>query len=453
MEPDCIIVGGGVSGLSLGFDLQQLGRQVVVLENEEAPGGTLRSTRRDGLILEWGCNAFVDREPKMRELVERLGIQSKLRPAAPDAKTRWVLHQGRLVALPRSPKTLLTSPLLSAKGKLRLLGEPLTPRGNADDESLGDFARRHLGREAALVLVDALQTGTFAGDLEALSAHAAFPLFRELESNHRSLLFAQLKRARAAGPPRTGPLTSFEGGMGTLAEALAGALGNGFRPGAHVESLGRHFDKWEVRFTGKSGSGVLRARTLVLATPAFAASALLEPLHPKLSDALKAIPYAPIAAVHLGFDDAAVPQPSKGFGYIAPAHLRRPVLGTLYVSDVFPWRAREGLTLVTCMMGGALQPSMLEHGDDALFNKAREELAKLLHIVEPPRFQQLVRWPRGIPQYNVGHAERLARIDALTSALPHFHLTGNAYRGVALNDCVREAARLAGEISSHLTAA
>ena len=444
MSARVLIVGGGLSGLALAYGLRSRGTPVELLEAGERPGGNIQTHRREGFITEAGPNSFLDSEPTLRALAASLGIEERIRTADPSAQRRFLYTGGQLRPLPQSPPALLRSDVLSWSAKLRLLGEPFTPRVSAGDESLADFGRRHVGAEATRVLVDAMQTGIYAGDVEALSVAACFPRLAALEKDHRSLLLGLVRgrKAKAAlpatAPKTTGRIASFDGGLGVLVDALAQALGPALRTRARVVGLRRDGALWRVDVDESGQRSEHTAERVVLAVPADGAARLVRPLDAPLADKLEAIAYAPIAVVHLGYAPGTVPPPD-GFGFLVPAAERRRVLGVIHVSTTFPWRTEGGRVLYTCLIGGATRPDLVELSEAALVTLAREELAHMAGVHAEPVLTEAIRWKRGIPQYNRGHLGRLAAIDAELERLPGLSLVGNAYRGVGLTDCVREA--------------
>ncbi|NBD07704.1 MULTISPECIES: protoporphyrinogen oxidase [Corallococcus] len=445
------VIGGGITGLVLAHRLRARGTDAVLLESASRVGGNVQSHAREGYLLESGPNSFLDREPAMRELTAALGLEARVRPADPAAKNRYVFTRGALRAVPASPPAFLKSDILPLASRLRVLGELFSGRNpTGSDESLAALGRRHLGREATSVLLDAVQTGTYAGDPEQLSAEATFPQLVKFEREHRSLILGAIRAQRAARkaaastaatPALTGQMRTFDGGLGVLVDALAKSLGGAVRTDATVEGLTREAEGWKVRVRERGQPVELSASQVVLAVPAHVAAALLRPLDAELARQADAIPYAPIAVVHLGFAPGATPKPD-GFGFLVPAVERKAVLGTIHASTTFPFRAEGGRVLLTCLMGGTRQPDVVARDEDALVALAREELGTMAGITATPELTEVVRWPRGIPQYTVGHLERLAAMDARLERWPGLHLTGNAYRGVGINDCVREATRL-----------
>lgn len=413
---------------------------------------------RDGYLVEQGPNSFLDREPATRELAASLGLEGRIRASDPAAKRRYVYTRGRLRSVPASPPAFLGSDILPLGARLRVIGELFTGRAPPGvDESLADFGRRHLGRTATRVLLDAVQTGIHAGDVERLSVGATFPPLVKLEREHRSLILGLIQAQKAqkalpagtgvtggvAAPPKlSGALSTFEGGLQTLIDALTAALGDVAHVGATVEGLARVDGGWRLTVKEHGRSAELTAEHVVLAVPAHVAERLLRPLDAPLATKLAEIEYAPIAVVHLGFDAGTTPAPD-GFGFLVPSGEKRRLLGAIHASTTFPFRVEGGRVLYTCMVGGARQPELVRRDEAELTALALGELKALAGVTASPTFTEVVRWPRGIPQYNVGHLERVSALDAALQRWPGLHLTGNAYKGVGLNDCIRHGAQLA----------
>ncbi len=446
---DAVVVGGGLSGLSLGFELRELGLSIRVLETAPRAGGVIHTERHGGYLTECGAHGFLDKEPVTRSLIARLGLEPKLQSAT--EHRRYLFTRGALRAAPTSPPGLLASDLLPVGARLRLLAELVVPRRNegrnrSGDESLAGFARRRLGPRATAVLVDAMQSGIYAGDPERLSLPACFPLLAELERKHRSLLLGLFReRPRRARPPA--PMTSFQEGMEQLPRALGVALGESLECDRPVRAISRTNGLWAVQV----GSQALYGRAVILALPAHAAALLVRGLRPTLADELESIPYAPLAVVHLGFRGAALGQAPRGFGFLVPFEEGLQTLGSFFVDQLLPNRAEPGNALFTCMVGGARRPGLVidpadGEADRRLAEVAEAELRRVLKLGTPASFTHVVRWPRAIPQYELGHLGKLERIDSELTSLPRLFLTGNAYRGVGVNDCIRSSAQLAVQV-------
>ena len=288
-----------------------------------------------------------------------------------------------------------------------------------------------------------MQTGIWAGDVERLSAASAFPRLTEWERVHRSLLVGALKSRRGArgmGSPR---LASFAGGMGALCLAMASALGERVRLNAQVTRLAHGAEGWTLQ----TPAGGVAASRVVLALPPWEASGLVRPFDGGLADALAQFPSVPVAVVHLGYRPALEPAP-EGFGFLAPSGQHRELLGTLYASSAFPFRAPEGSTLLSVLLGGAHRPELVAQPDARLVETARAELAALLGLKRAPQLSEVFRWPRAIPQYNVGHAERVQAVHAQAARWPGLWLSGNAYGGASVPDCLKSASTLARRLAA-----
>ncbi len=441
------VVGGGISGLTAAFRLAERGAEVTLLERGEHPGGTIRSERVGPWMVEHGPNGFLDSRVAVLELARDLGLDGALVPGNKAADKRYVYARGALRALPRGPLSLFTSRVLTVAGVLRLLCEPfIRAKQDARDESVFAFARRRIGTEAAEVLVDAMVTGIYAGDSRATSLAAAFPRMAAMERIYGGLVRAllALRRAKKAGVASAagpgGHLTSFPEGMQALTDALALRLGGALRTGVTVDALERTGTGWSVRCA--SGARV-EADAVVLAVPADVAATLLEPHAPAGSAALRSIPYSPAAVVALGWPTDALPRPLDGFGFLVPAREGRRVLGSVWCSTVFPGRAATGHALVRTIVGGARNPEVVGLDDAALSGLVRAELSVIFEGPLPePEFLRIVRWPRAIPQYTLGHLERVAAVEASIREVPGLHLAGNALYGVSVADCVARGAAL-----------
>lgn len=447
------IVGGGISGLSLAERLGAAGIEPVVLEAAPQVGGKIATRHRDGFLLETGPNGFLDKEPKTTELAERIGLRGALRPAGAESHKRWIWLRGGLREVATKPPAFLGSDLLPWATKLRLAGELFTRRAPAGkDETVAEFGRRHLGRRATRDLLSAMVLGIYGGDAERLSLQSAFPRMAELDRDHRSLILAMIrlqkqKKAAAGGPAGpSGILTSCEGGLGHYVSRLGEELGGVVHTGAKVERLSRDAAGWSLQVNERGSSAELRADAVVLTTPGDVQARLLAPLDPTLADLAGGIPYAPIAVAHLAWPREKVAHPLDGFGFLIPPHEGKRILGAIFVSTIFPWRAPAGQALFTVMVGGAIHPELPLLPESEIAAIAREELAPMIGATGAPSLSEVVRWERAIPQYVVGHAARLAEAEGRVAQIPGLHVGGNGWRGVGFNDCVADASRLTDRI-------
>ena len=452
MAKRIVVVGGGISGLTTAYRIGRLRPdvEVLVLEREPAVGGKVRTTVRDGYVLEWGPNGFLTGTTATLDLARELGLADELRTAAEAARTRYLLHDGGLRKLPASPPSFLASDLVSPLGKLRAAAEPAVAGRVEREESVTAFVVRHFGREVAERFAEALVLGVSAGDPETLSLDALFPRLRQLEASHRSLVVGMIARQRVGGGADR--LTSFRRGTGQLVAALEQALHAQVRTNTSVAAVIPHrIGRFEVQLEG--GDGV-NADAVVLALPAYAAADLVRGWSPAASDALADIPFAPIRVVGLGYERLDVPRVLDGFGFLAPAGEGVRSLGVLWSSAAFPDHAPRGRVLLRVLSGGVRDPDIVDLDDTQALEAIREDLRRSMGITAEPEFVEQIAWPRGIPQYELGHGARVAAAErALGANLadevlgdpPPLVLTGNSYRGIGLNDCVADATRAAEE--------
>jgi protoporphyrinogen/coproporphyrinogen III oxidase len=460
--PKVLIVGGGISGLALAWRLQQQAPavEVQVLEAAAQPGGKVDTTCRDGFRVEGGPNGFLDNNPSTLTLCRELGLGDRLVSASEaSGRNRYLLLGGRLRALPNSLGSFLRSDVLSWRGKLSLLAERFRPpRAAGGDESVDAFARRRAGREVAETLADAFVTGIHAGDPSLLSVRAAFPRLAAFEREHGSVqrgMAAARKRRRAeaaaAGQPPPGPpkLWSFREGLGLLTDTLRDRLRTPPLTGASVHSLRRTGGAWEVRGEGQERWA---ADAVVLTCPAKEQAEILGEADAELTAKIGGIAYNRVAVVALGYHAADVPRSLDGFGYLSPQRERRDVLGVQWCSSIFPGRAPPGLVLLRALCGGWHRPEVVDWPWPRLLEAVRAELTVTMGVRAEPVFFHVVRWDRAIPQYHLGHLDRLSWIEERVGRHPGLFLGGNCYHGVALNDCVEQAGLLAGRVAAWLAA-
>jgi oxygen-dependent protoporphyrinogen oxidase len=462
--PRVLIVGGGISGLAVAYRLLEAlpAVELTVLEQRDRPGGTVWTERADGFQVEIGPNGFLDSKPATLNLCRAVGLGDRIIPASAAASTNRYLFLGdKLRQLPVGLFSFLSSDLLSWRGKLGLALERFRDRRrDGREESIAAFARRRVGKEAADVLADALVTGIYAGDPALLSVQATFPRLAALEREHGSVLkglarAARQRRAeaRARGEPyqRPGRMWSFREGLRLLIEALRDRLGERLVLGAEVRSVRRATGEAQGWVVAADGKDRWTADAVVLACPAYRQADMLAELDRELAELVGGIAYNRIAVLALGYRHEDIPGGLNGFGFIAPQRLRRDVLGVQWCSSIFPDRAPPGLALLRAMCGGWHRAEVAGWDESRLLEAVRAELRRAMNITASPVFHRLIRWDRAIPQYHLGHQERLARIEAAAARHPGLFLAGNAYHGVALNDCVEQGERLAGRLVEFLT--
>ncbi len=444
------IVGGGISGLTVAyriisdsrFTVHESRLDVTVLEADSRPGGKIWTEKVDGFLCEKGPNGFLDNRPMTLDLCDRLGLMP-LR-ASESAKRRYIFSNNVLKPLPESPPAFFRSDILSLSGRLRILYEPFAPKG-PDDETVAEFIKRRLGKGALEMLIDPMVSGIYAGDPYRLSIKSCFPRIKELEQEYGSLIKALIKMKKKKGDVSVAPsgrLTSFRTGIQTITDTLAQRLGDRLKTGISVNGIEKFGDLYRLHTSG----GVFDADIVVLACPAYESARILKGLDDSISKELSDIPYPAIAVVCFGYKKDRIGHLLDGFGFLIPYKEKRRILGTLWDSNIFPERAPEGHILLRTMLGGARSSELAMLDDEEIIKIVFDELNSILNLKSEPDMIRIYRWEKAIPQYETGHQGRLLRIDEILKSYPCLYLTGNAYRGIGMNDCIENGIRVAEEI-------
>ena len=461
-----MIVGAGVSGLSIAYRLQERlpTADITILEQRERPGGTTWTVREAGFQVEIGPNGFLDTKPTTLALARDAGLGPQLVQASEAAgKNRYLFLDGQLKMLPAGFGAFLRSDLLTWRGKLSLLWERFRQkRTDTEDESIDAFARRRAGDEAADVFADALVSGIYAGDPKLLSLPACFPRIAELEREYGSVMkgfaAAAKKRradAKAKGVPyeRPGKMWSLPGGLRVFVETIAAQLKRAPLYGVNIRSIGKSDDPqkplWRVQGDGQD---IWEADAVVLTCPAYQQAKIVADLDAVIAERIDAIAYNRIAVVAFGYRKADLPVPLDGFGFIAPQNTKRDLLGVQWCSSIYPGRAPEGCVLLRAMCGGWQRADIVDWDDARLLQSLRAELRLAMNITAEPTFHKIVRWEKAIPQYHLGHLERVTLIENRLTQHAGLYLGGNAYHGVALNDCTEQGDLIAQRIEQYCTA-
>jgi oxygen-dependent protoporphyrinogen oxidase len=503
-----VVIGGGMAGLGAARALEAARTDDPSIdwrlyEQDPRLGGKVHTIRRDGFVIEGGPDSAIIEKHWPITAARELGIGDRFLDCNEDIRKSFVYTRGRLHELPEGiilmvPTRMVPfalSGLMSWPGKVRMGLDLLLPRGGAAtggpasaagpalDESLGDFVRRRLGREALERLAEPIVAGIHAGDPEMMSVRATFPMFLDMERDYRSLILAMLQRRKAqqraaaarrvaprsaasagadvAAPPRPASprsyFYSFKGGLQDLSDAIAGSLpAERLHIGVGVQGLAQCGAGCGARAAAgayalqlSDGARVV-ADAVVLATPAWASGDLLRSVAPLAAGSLSSIEYVTTATASLAFRRDQVGHDLKGFGFVVPRVEDRPVMATTWSSSKFNGRAPDGRVLLRSFLGRAGREAAAMLDDDELTAVVRSELREIMGISAEPELVQIFRWPRGMPQYRVGHVELVAHIEAAVARVPGIELAGGAYHGIGIGDCLREGAAAADRALEHV---
>lgn len=453
-----VIVGGGITGLSTAFALQERGyTDFVLIEGSTRWGGKITSAEMDGFLVEGGPDSFLAQKKATLDLCRRLGLESDLvgsnsgKSSATYVWSKKHLHpmpEGMMLMAPTMVLPFLKSRLISWAGKVRMGMEVLVPkRASDEDESLGSFVRRRLGSEALDKIAGPLMGGIHAADPERLSLKSTFPMFKEIEKKHGSLLRGMMKKPKHTpqqGQKRPSMFVSLRGGLKQLVNALVAAM----PPESLISGccvLAVHPEGGQYRVVLSNG-GTILADDVVFATPSHVTADLVQQLDQLLASRLRGIRYVSTATVSLGFRRKEIRHPMQGAGFIVPQKEGRRITACSWSSEKFQHRAPEDCVLLRVFIGGAMAENLAEQSDEELVAVAREEIRAIMGIDAQPMLASAYRWHKGNPQYEVGHEQRLLEIDRAVAGLPGLHLAGAAYRGAGIPDCIQSGIKAAESV-------
>jgi oxygen-dependent protoporphyrinogen oxidase len=474
LRKQVVVIGGGIAGLTAAYRIntlsQHAGHPVACTLVEASPrwGGKILTHSVGDLVMEAGPDSFLSQKPWGLELCATLGLSDRLINTNSANQKTFVYSNGRMRRLPEGlvmfvPSKLgpfLRSGLLSWAGILRMgLDVAIPPRNEAGDESLASFFRRRFGRQAFARFIEPLMAGIYAGDAEQMSLQATFPRFIEMERQHGSLIRAMMA-SRAAGSPMPVPakptrsmFVTLQGGLQELTEALVAqlhAVDTTLRHSTSVDGLrvrANAQNAWTYDVLLSDGT-VVSADAVIVCTPAFVAADLVRPLSPHAAGVLEGIPYASTATVSLAYEAQEVQGQIEGFGFVVPRAEGRTLLAATWTSLKWPHRAPPNQVLVRGYLGGTGREAVLQEDDLDLVARVRTELAELAGVQGEPVHYEVSRWPQAMPQYLVGHVERMGALTVALSRYPGLALAGAAYRGIGIPDCIREGTEAAKRILS-----
>lgn len=438
---DALVVGAGISGLTTAFWLQRAGLRVAVIEAAPRAGGSIETWTDGPWRFEMGPNTVLESREEVTRLLRESGLESEKIVAAPAGKRRFLWKRDRLHALPGGPPGFLTTRLFSTGAKLRLLKEPWIPRPSNDvEETIAQFVSRRLGPEFLRYAVGPFVSGVYAGDPERLSVRWAVPRIWSLETEHGSLIRGVLKmgKNRRKGPQPGGAMFSFPQGLEELPRRLAREIGD-VRTGVTAERIVCREEGFEV----ETSAGRMKAAQVVVAVPADATARVLDDATGGRSRLFAEIPYAAVGIVSLGYRRSDVAHALDGFGFLAPRGEGLRVLGCLFPSQLFPDRAPEGHVAFAAFVGGRTDPEIVRQDDAQVLAAVEDDLRRALGVRGAPVLATVRRWPRAIPQYEIGHGRFVERAAEIERELPGLHLGGSFLRGVSVADCVKSGTELA----------
>jgi oxygen-dependent protoporphyrinogen oxidase len=465
------VIGGGIAGLAAAHRVVELAKHkclsidLVLLDASQRLGGSIATERVGDFLVEAGPDSFIREKPWALRLCERLALIRRLVSTQSDYQKIYVVHRGNLVTLPEGFFLLaptrfwpfVYSPLFSWRGKLRIAAELFLPRGdNHQDESLGSFVRRRFGSEALERVAQPLLGGIYASDPDQLSLTATMPRFGQMELAKRSIIRAmwseQRRRSRneSGSGARWSLFVTLAGGMQELVDSIAQRIPkSAIRLNSPVTHLSHDQEKksWRVAF---GDTEAITADAVVIAAPAFQAAEILEAIATNTAAELRQIGYASTATVSLAYRRRDFPRVPDSFGFVVPAVEQRKIMACTFSSLKYPGRAPEDHILLRAFVGGALQPELFADDDATMMQNVRAELKDLLGVVAEPVFVRIWRHPKSMPQYHMGHAARVERIESALRQIPSIALAGNAYHGVGISDCVRSGEEAAEKVFTFL---
>jgi oxygen-dependent protoporphyrinogen oxidase len=467
-----VIIGGGITGLSTAYYLQQRARRdgvsirCLVLEKDEKLGGKIQTENIDGFVLEKGPDSFLARKTAATDLCRELGLEGELVGTNPNARKTYILHKGKLHRLPPGTQMgiptqfgpFATTGLLSVKGKARALMDLVLPRNETDgDQSLGGFLARRLGDEVLEAIAEPLLAGIYAGDARKLSLRATFPQFEMIEKKYRSLILGILAQKRAVQSPSSATkhgsvFLTVKSGLGTIVKRLTEELGaETLRTKSKVTQITARMREERFEYTIHLDHGEhVPADAVVITTPAFSAAEIF-PHRDTISEVLQQIPYVSVATIVLAFPQDAVSFPLDGTGFVVPRKEGRTITACTWVSSKWLHTAPEGHKLLRCYVGRAGDEAIVDRPEEEIIAKVRQDLSDIMGITSEPLFTRLTRWKQSMPQYTVGHLNRLQEIETeIMNRWPGLLIAGAGYKGLGVPDCILEGKKTAEQVLEYI---
>ncbi len=453
-KKNIVVLGAGISGLSVAYLLKKEGFGVTVLEKKGKVGGSIETIIESGFLFDRGPNSSLETYPIIKTIIKDLGLSEELIYADSKGNKRYILKNSKLVPLPMSPQAFLSSKLFSTKAKLRLLAEPFIKRTNKE-ESIAEFVKRRIGKEFLDYAISPFVSGVYAGDPDKLSVKYAFPKLYEMEKKHRSLILGTIKtirerKKRAEKSKQSAKMFSFKKGMETLPNKIASFLDNDLITSAEVQSILKNDGSYKIVFTKDEEQKTLIADSVVSTIPAYALSNIISNTDKNIAENLNDVFYPSVLVVYLVYKKTDIHRPLDGFGFLIPQCEGKSFLGAIWNSVLFPHRTDDDNVCFTLFIGGATNEKIGKATIEISIKKAVDEFQNIMRIENEPVYTSHKLWERAIPQYNTCYQKIDEAIKDFERNNPGFFLSGNYRRGIALGDCLHSAEIIRDEVKSFL---
>ncbi|MDR9419575.1 protoporphyrinogen oxidase [Gracilimonas sp.] len=441
---EVLVLGGGISGLATAWNLHKAGIPFKLIEKQVSMGGVISSKIIDDTIIDFGPNSLRDRDGSIRKLAKEVGLKDEIIDISEAFKTRFIIRNRELQALKPSLSTLLTTDVISGKGKLRALAEPFIPKGIAEDESVGSFLERRIGKEAVEYLVDPVFSGIYAGDIYKISKKEILPTLAEKEQKFGSIVMGVLRSKKEKSDIKPMVLT-FKKGIQQLTEAIVGKISDRVL-NEEVISIRALEQGFEV----ETSNGIIQAERVISCLPAHSLSVVLDGFDTALSNTLESIDYVPMLSTQVIFNKKDVELPQSGFGFLIPRNENIRLLGAIWKSSIFPELSSDDKLHFTLMTGGAHDRDIINENIQQVEEEVLAEFSELMNITPKPAWMESKLWHQAIPQFHVGYQSVRKVLKRMQAENPGFYIGGNYRWGVSVPDCVGGAEVLVHSIKKEI---
>ena len=449
-----VIIGAGISGLTIAYLLNKLGYDITVLEKKKEPGGSIETSFEKGFLFDRGPNSGLETHPLIGQLVEELGLQNELVYANKEGNKRYILRNNELHPLPMSPPAFIKTKLFSTTAKLRLLSEPFM-RGSNDGyyQSISEFVQRRLGKEFLDYAINPFVAGVYAGNPEELSVKSAFPKLYELEEKYGGLIIGTLRsmrerKKRAEKSKQSAKMFSFKNGMQIFPRAITEYLNNKVYLESEVNSIHKNGNGFTIHYQHEGKAKIIDCNKIISAVPAYVAANLFNNMDAELTRHLNKVYYPPVLVLYLAYKKENIKQPLDGFGFLIPSKERKSFLGAIWSSVIFPNRSDDRTATFTLFVGGSRNPEVGSTDKEILIRKVKNEFENIMGITSEPTFITYRYWSKAIPQYNVGYIEHEKYFDEFEKQNTGIFLAGNYRGGISIGDCIKSAQEIAEKVNN-----